>query len=94
MPEEWHAERKESFMRHFFLKHPRFWGDLFIGAAVIGSNIGSAWAGMAYKALSLAPPGENSAPAAVGFQALAWTVYPLAAAVLALGVYLRCRHRP
>ena len=76
-------------MLRFFLKHPRFWGDLFIAVAVIGSNIGSALAGMAYKSLSLAIPGENSAPASVGFQALAGTVYPLSAALLVLGVYLR-----
>lgn len=79
----------------FFLRHPRFWGDLLIALAVIGSNIGSAWAGMVYKMLSLGIPGENSAPANVGFQIMAWTVYPLAAALLALGVYLRSRyHRP
>lgn len=76
----------------FFLRHPRFWGDLLIVLAVIGSNIGSAWAGTVYKTLGLGIPGENSAPPNVGFQIMAWTVYPLAAALLALGVYLRSRN--
>ena len=73
----------------FFRKHPVFWGDLFIAAAVIASNIGSAWAGSVYRAFALASPGENSAPANIGFQMMAGTVYPLAAALLILGVYLR-----
>ena len=77
----------------FFRKHPVFWGDLFIAVAVIASNAGSAWAGSVYRAFALASPGENSAPANVGFQVLAWTVYPLAIALLILGVYLRSGHR-
>ena len=80
-------------MMRFFSKHPHFWGNLLIAAAVIGSNAGSAWAGAVYQSFISAPPGENSAPANVGFQALAWTVYPLAFALLALGVYLRNRHK-
>lgn len=80
-------------MMRFFLKRPRFWGDLFISISVIASNIGSAWAGMEYQAFVMAPPFLNSAPADIGFQILIWTVYPFAAALLALGVYLRSRHR-
>lgn len=75
----------------FFLKHPRFWGDLFIILAVIGSNIGSAWAGVQYEALRGHP--EWSAPPNIGFQILGWTVYPVAIALLVLGVYLRSRHK-
>ena len=70
-----------------FLKHPRFWGDLYIMIAMIGSNIGSAWAGAAYHSLISAIPGENSAPANVGFQVLAIVL-------LVLGVYLRSKYRP
>ena len=77
----------------FFLKHPRFWGSLFIAIAMIGSNVGSAWAGGEYRFLSMAPPWQNSAPTSVGFQALAWTVYPLSIASLVLGVYLWGRYR-
>lgn len=80
-------------MLRFFLKRPRFWGSLFIAIAVIGSNVGSAWAGGEYRFLSTAPPWQNSAPASVGFQVLAWTVYPLSIALLVLGVYLWGRHR-
>ena len=81
-------------MMRVFLKHPRFWGDLYIMIAMIGSNIGSAWAGAAYHSLISAIPGENSAPANVGFQVLAWTVYPLAIVLLVLCVYLRSKYRP
>ena len=78
----------------FFLKHPRFWGDVFIAISVIGSNIGAAWAGVVDSSMISAIPGENSAPANVGFQALAGTVYPLAIALLVLGVYIRSKHKP
>ena len=44
-------------MMRVFLKHPRFWGDLYIMIAMIGSNIGSAWAGAAYHSLISAIPG-------------------------------------
>lgn len=77
----------------FFLKHPRFWGSLFIAIAMIGSNVGSAWAGGEYRFLSTAPPWQNSAPASVGFQVLMYTVYLLAIALLVLGVYLWSRYR-
>ena len=80
-------------MMRFFLKHPRFWGNLFIVLAMVGSNVGSAWAGAVYSSMLSAIPGENSAPANVGFQALAGTVYPLAIAFLVLGVYIRRKHK-
>lgn len=76
----------------FFLKHPRFWGDLFIAIAVIGSNVGSAWAGVQYG-ISRTSTLLNSAPANVGFHVLAWTVYPLAIVLLVLGVYVRSKYR-
>ena len=77
----------------FFLKFPRFWGDLFIAAAVISSNTGSAWAGMVYQSHISDPPWMNSAPASVGFQIMIWTVYPAATALLVLGVYLRSKYK-
>lgn len=83
----------DQIIMRFFLKHCRFWGNLFIAIAIIGSNIGSAWAGVSYKSLSLALPGENSAPPDIGFQIMGWTVYPLAIALLVLGVYLRCKYK-
>ncbi len=75
----------------FFLKYPRFWGDLFIAGAVIGSNAGSAWAGMAYEAIRRIPPFETSFPPDSGFQLMGFTVYPLAIALLVLGVRLRSK---
>ena len=81
-------------MMRFFLKHARFWGDLFIAAAVIGSNIGSAWAGAVYQSMISAPDSfGNSAPANVGFQAMGMTVYPLAFVLLALGVWLKGKQK-
>ncbi len=77
----------------FFLKHPRFWGDLFIAAAVIGSNAGSAWAGMVYEAIREIPPFETGFPPDSGFQLMGFTVYPLAIALLVLGVCLRSKYQ-
>lgn len=76
-----------------FLRYPRFFGDLFILTAVITSNAGSAWAGMVYRSMRLAPPYSNSAPPGVGFQIMMWTVYPLTLALLVLGVYLRSTYK-
>lgn len=84
---------RNGIIMGFFLKHPRLWGGVFITIAVIGSNFGSAWAGGEYRLLSTQPPWQNSAPASVGFQVLMYTVYPLAIALLALGVYLWSRHK-
>lgn len=75
----------------FILKHPRFWGDLFIAAAVIGSNAGSAWAGAQFEILR--GHTEWSAPPNSGFQILLWTVYPLAVILLVLGLYLRSKYK-
>ena len=82
-------------MPDFLLKHPRFWGDLFIAAAVIGSNVGSAWAGIQYGVMTREPfdPFAYSVPPNFGFEIMAWSVYPLAIALLVLGVYLRSRSK-
>lgn len=87
------AERGSGGGKRFFLKHPWFWGDLLVFIAAAGSNTGSAWAGIQYEILRQAPPGENSAPAGIGFRIIGWTVYPLALALLILGVYLRSRRK-
>lgn len=80
-------------MKRFFLEHSRFWGDLFILTAAVGSNIGSAFAGIAYGVIRSRPPYTTSAPPSLWFQVMGWTVYPLALALLILGVYLRCRQK-
>lgn len=68
-------------MLRFFLKRPCCWGSLFIAIAVIGSNIGSAWAGTRYEALLRYDPLDISVPPSYGFTIMAWTVYPLSITV-------------
>ncbi len=82
-------------MPNFLLKHPRFWGDLFIAIAVIGSNAGSAWAGAQYGSMTSKPfhPFAYSVPPNWGFEIMGWSVYPLAFALLVLGVYLRSKYK-